>query len=150
MKYKHAIRILSIIILVSSFVIPIINLFPEGIIPDYDAWTTFNTFEAIADDGLSAFENVGVAFHFSVWLPAILLCVASFSASDNFYKDCVLLMSSIGVFSMSGMLIFTISYFNAPDFIDLTDGYLCFEYWIALVLFIVCGILAINGAKQKS
>ena len=79
MEQKNKIlKTVSVVLLLCSFAVPMYNIFPNGLIVNQDSWFFTETFKILFQEGVGAFNYLGVVFHLAVWIPAIILCIGSF------------------------------------------------------------------------
>lgn len=81
MERKNIIlKTVSVVLLLCSFVVPMYNIFPNGLIVNQDSWFFTETFKILFQEGgVGAFNYLGVVFHLAVWIPAIILYIGSFA-----------------------------------------------------------------------
>ncbi len=146
----NAVRVLSVILLICCFTVPIFDLF-SGFFPTDDAWTAADTMEEISDDMERAMRMWPVRLHLHSWIPAILLCILAMVGKPKL----ILVFSALGVGSMIWVLI---SYVidqgeklpNGWRIIDPEDGSVGFGYWLILGLFVICTIISICNVYSAS
>ena len=87
MEQKNKIlKTVSVVLLLCSFVVPMYNIFPNGLIVNQDSWFFTETFKILFQEGAGAFNYLGVVFHLAVWIPAIILCIGSFAQIDKIVR----------------------------------------------------------------
>jgi len=143
---KDLIRGISIVLLICSFLVPMFDLW-RGIFPSKYAWTYKDTFEELEANIDDALHYYPVRLHLSVWIPGSILCLFSFI----WKKTLVILSSFSGAVLLVAVLIRNIyeSESIIAELINMEDGNYCIGYWIALLLFILCGILAITVKTEE-
>lgn len=144
-KETNIFKILSLILILCSLLVPMFNLFPEGLMPSEDSWSVIETFGTFAEEGLDAFWHIGVAFHFSVWVPGVILCIGAHTQQ----RKTVLFSSIFGIVILLAVLCFTIINTGEIDLIHPTDGHICIGYWIDLILFAICASCSVRKQPEN-
>lgn len=102
------------------------------------SWFLTETFAALRDRGVEAFNFLGVAFHVAVWIPAIVLCAGSFIRSTRMVQ----LASVLGIVLLLAGLLLAVILTGEWNLIHPVNGYICIGYWGDLILFAVCALLS--------
>ena len=139
MKQRAGIlRILSLAVQLCGLLIPMYNIYPDGLMINSHSWFLTETFAALRDRGVEAFNFLGVAFHVAVWIPAIVLCAGSFIRSTRMVQ----LASVLGIALLLAGLLLAVILTGEWNLIHPVNGYICIGYWGDLILFAVCALLS--------
>lgn len=143
MKQKTKnLKILSVVLLLCAFALPMYNIFPNGLIVNQDSWFFTETFKALFQEGFGAFRYIGVVFHLAVWIPAVILCIGSFTKRNKIVR----FSAGIGIVLLLAGLLLAVVLTNEIRLMHPIVGYICIGYWIDLVLFVVCAIVSSKEA----
>lgn len=146
MKQNYiVIKILSVILLFCSVVIPMFDAW-AGIIPSEYAWTITTTFETIAEEGSSSLNYYGVQLHLCAWIIGSILCIGAFME-----KKPIIIASSIsGTFALIMIVVNNMNqYGDSWDYLmNFDDGNYSIGYWVVLLLFIMCFLCSLIPAKK--
>ncbi len=143
MEQKNKIlKTVSVVLLLCSFAIPMYNIFPNGLIVNQDSWFFTETFKILFQEGVGAFNYLGVVFHLAVWIPAIILCIGSFAQMDKIVR----FSAGIGIVLLLIGLLLAVVLTNEIKLIHPIVGYICIGYWIDLILLVVCA--AVSSKKH--
>ena len=137
-------KILSVILLLCSFIIPMYNIFPYGLMINKDSWFLTATFQSIFEEGSSALNYLGVVFHLAVWIPAIILCIGSFTRRDRLI--CFSAVTGIALLLVGLLLAVILT--DEIRLIHPVSGHICIGYWIDLLLFMACAIISAKRAQR--
>lgn len=143
---KDLIRGISVALLICSFSIPMFDLW-RGIFPSEYAWTYKDTFEQLEANIEDALHYHPVRLHLSVWIPGIILCLFSF-----IWKKALVILSSFSGIVLLVVVLIRNAYASdssVAELLDTENGSYCIGYWVALLLFILCGILAITIQTEE-
>ncbi|MBD5151263.1 MAG: hypothetical protein HDT16_01925 [Oscillibacter sp.] len=127
-------KMLSILLLLCGLLIPMYNIFPNGLIPNRDSWFFTETFHVLMEKGTGAFQYIGVVFHLAVWLPGMILCIGAFTQ----HKRVVRISSMTGAALLLAGLFLAALLTGEMRLVHPVNGYICIGYWIDLILFAVC------------
>lgn len=132
MERKNKIlKTVSVVLLLCSFAVPMYNIFPNGLIVNQDSWFFTETFKILFQEGVGAFNYLGVVFHLAVWISAIILCIGSFAQMDKIVR----FSAGIGIVLLLIGLLLAVVLTNEIKLIHPIVGYICIGYWIDIILF---------------
>ncbi len=144
MKNK-ILKILSVILILCGLFIPMYSIFPNGLIPNKDAWFLTETLKVFMEQGLGAFNYIGAVFHLAVLIPGILLCVGTF-----FKKEIVIRVSAIvGTILLLVGLVLAIAITGEITLLNPINGYICIGYWLDLIILVMCIIISLKKQRKK-
>lgn len=140
------VKILSITLLLCSFFVPMFDAW-EGIIPSEYAWSILETFEAIADEGISAMKYYGVQLHFCTWILGGILCWGSFIEK----KKIIAISSVIGMLLLIMIVVNNMNQYGDSLYylMNFDDGNYTIGYWIVLGIFFACSIISLMPIKER-
>lgn len=134
MKNKQILKITSLVLLLTSFVIPMYNIYPNGLFIIKDSWFFIKTFDELINKGIGAFNYIGVVLHLAIWISSIGICIGAF---DKRYKI-VRFFELLGIVLLLIGLLISIIITGKMDIIHPLRGYVCIGYWIDLFLLVMC------------
>lgn len=140
------VKILSITLLLCSLFVPMFDVL-GGIIPSEYAWSISETFEAIADEGISAMEYYGVQLHLCTWILGGILCLGSFVEK----KKIIATSSVIGMLLLIMIVVNNMNQYSDSLYylMNFDDGNYTIGYWIVLGVFIACSIISLMPIKES-
>lgn len=138
-------KIISVILLLCGFMLPMYSIYPRGWMIDKDSWFLTTTFQSIFEEGPGALKYLGVVFHLAVWIPAIILCIGSFVRRNRL----IFFSAVTGIVLLLLGLLLAVIITKEIRLIHPDIGHICIGYWIDLLLFMACAVISSKRPQSK-
>ncbi len=144
MKNK-ILKILSVILILFVLFIPMYSIFPNGLIPNKDAWFLTETLKVFMEQGLGAFNYIGAVFHLAVLIPGILLCIGTFLKKEIMVR----VSATVGTILLLFGLVLAVAVTGEITLLNPINGYICIGYWLDLIILVMCIIISLKNSTRN-